>query len=79
MATSSSGSGDELKFIKKLSATILVRAGHQYCLKKQYKSGAGIWECVLRKKEKCRGSVTINVSIFCCNKSPYFLFLREAF
>lgn len=54
----------DYEYIHKKNSKILVRAGHQYCLKKKYKNGADIWECAKRKKEKCNGSITIQVSSY---------------
>ncbi|KAL0882614.1 hypothetical protein ABMA27_001051 [Loxostege sticticalis] len=59
MGESSSSSMIDYEYIHKQNSKILVRAGHQYCLKKKYKNGADIWECAKRKKEKCNGSITI--------------------
>ncbi|CAG9136491.1 unnamed protein product [Plutella xylostella] len=54
----SGGSGD-LKYINRKGGTILLHAGHQFTKKSLYKSGAVVWECHLRKKNKCTGTLKI--------------------
>jgi hypothetical protein len=42
---------------------IILRAGHQYLLKKKYKNGSEIWECSNRRRQKCTGSIVVRVSV----------------
>lgn len=58
-----SGSSD-LKQIHRKGGTILLHAGHQFTKKSTCKSGAEVWECHLRKKNKCPGTIKIKVSNF---------------
>lgn len=60
VASSSSGESD-LVYIKRRHGTIILRAGHQYCLKRKNKNGSETWECTNRKK-KCKGLIKIAVS-----------------
>lgn len=52
----------EFKYIHRKGGTILLHAGYQLTKKSTYKSGATVWECHIRKKTKCAGTIKIQVS-----------------
>ncbi|KAJ8718895.1 hypothetical protein PYW07_016451 [Mythimna separata] len=54
-----SGEKYGLKYINRKGGTVLLYAGYQFTKKCTYKSGAIVWECHLRKKTKCTGTITI--------------------
>ncbi|KAH9640813.1 hypothetical protein HF086_001974 [Spodoptera exigua] len=56
-STSANNSG-ELTFIKRNGGIVLLRAGHQYSKKTDYKSGCSTWRCINWRK-KCQGYINI--------------------
>lgn len=62
--STSSENSNSLKYINRNGGTDLLRAGHQYTKKKQYKNGWSLWRCVNWRKN-CSGSVNIKVVITC--------------
>lgn len=55
-----SGGRSVLEFIQRKGGTILLHAGHQFTKKTTNKNGETTWECHLRKKTKCTGTMKIN-------------------
>ncbi|KAL0852101.1 hypothetical protein ABMA28_000341 [Loxostege sticticalis] len=49
----------ELTFISRKHGTVLLYEGFQYFRHKLYKNGNVIWQCSLKNKNKCTGSVTL--------------------
>ncbi|KAJ8724553.1 hypothetical protein PYW08_016027 [Mythimna loreyi] len=53
------GGRNELKYITRKGGIVLLHDGYQFVRKITYKNGAIVWECYLRKKTKCTGTMTI--------------------
>lgn len=62
-----------LQYIKRKGGIVLLRAGYQFLKKKEYKTGSVIWECHLRRRNKCTGTITIKVCSF------FFIFIFHAY
>lgn len=60
----SGSTGSCLQYIQRKGGIVLLRAGYQFLRKRQNKSGAVVWECHLRRKNKCSGILTIKVSTY---------------
>lgn len=57
-------SQEELLYIHRKRGIVLLYNGHQFYRNKSFKNGSCLWICRNKKVEKCRGSITIKVSIF---------------
>lgn len=62
LACASTSSGNTfLNYIQRNGGTVLLHAGHEYTIKRKFKSGLNVWECTARKKKKCRGVIKVGV------------------